>query len=762
MTGIYRILFMLAVVFTAVVTAEAEPIDLTACDLYVRTGFSAQWINRLPDVSEGKWHRVPPGKNGARVVMVKNLPLTGIPQRPFFSPKRYPPMTFTMISSFKLDAQWLRPGRLPGINFAQISNNWEIYLNGTPVRREMYLDREGRITRSRGMRDVHFPLDPRLLKKGTNILALRIVGDPTFDDTGLGQSGPYIIDDYEKLLDLNSETIPLVLLFLYFFVGVYHIFLFLLKRDEKQNLLYGLFSSGLFVYLFMRTHTVYALLPDTEWVFRIELCCLFTLIPLICLFFDYIQDAGMSVFARGYGIFCGLLIIAVIPASVTFALDVLRIWQFTALVPITYYFAVRMIYRFYLQFRRYAENRGISGPLRGYLHAAVKTLTVTVEGNLLIGIGVLTATAVYDIVDAVYLHNDLVLTRYGFFVFVMGTTLVLANRFIYVHRQVGELNLTLEQKISDLDEANRIITVSEEKYRLLVEGSSDPIFSLDKDLGFITANRAMLREMKLNADELRGYRLNDLMYFEADEEAIGKSLVREKIDEFFQQRLPVNFRVKLRSPSGAEPRDFQIRLEHVAIEGKNEVLGKAISVADDTLLEFFRSERQHYSIKNYLIVSDEISRRMVRNLAGRLSPQQITMLRMGLREIIINSIEHGNLNITFDEKSRETMSENYLEFVARRQNDPRYRDRRVGIEYSINAERAIFKITDDGDGFDHGKMISEAAKIAGDGMLAHGRGIIMALSIFDEVRYNRKGNQVLLVKYLPAYGRLTGARTDRG
>jgi anti-sigma regulatory factor (Ser/Thr protein kinase) len=32
--------------------------------------------------------------------------------------------------------------------------------------------------------------------------------------------------------------------------------------------------------------------------------------------------------------------------------------------------------------------------------------------------------------------------------------------------------------------------------------------------------------------------------------------------------------------------------------------------------------------------------------------------------------------------------------------------------------------------------------------LAHGRGIAMVRNIFDEVRYNFRGNQVLLVKYL--------------
>jgi anti-sigma regulatory factor (Ser/Thr protein kinase) len=33
-----------------------------------------------------------------------------------------------------------------------------------------------------------------------------------------------------------------------------------------------------------------------------------------------------------------------------------------------------------------------------------------------------------------------------------------------------------------------------------------------------------------------------------------------------------------------------------------------------------------------------------------------------------------------------------------------------------------------------------------DSMLSHGRGIAMARSVFDEIRYNTTGNQVLLIK----------------
>ncbi len=124
------------------------------------------------------------------------------------------------------------------------------------------------------------------------------------------------------------------------------------------------------------------------------------------------------------------------------------------------------------------------------------------------------------------------------------------------------------------------------------------------------------------------------------------------------------------------------------------------------------------------------------------------MIRIGLREIIINSIEHGNLNVSFEEKTEAIMNDRYFEFINERQIHPDFRDKRVKIEYLISASRAIYKITDQGKGFNHRKFLSALNDDPAELMLSHGRGINMVKSIFDEVRYNSKGNQVLLVKHL--------------
>ena len=70
----------------------------------------------------------------------------------------------------------------------------------------------------------------------------------------------------------------------------------------------------------------------------------------------------------------------------------------------------------------------------------------------------------------------------------------------------------------------------------------------------------------------------------------------------------------------------------------------------------------------------------------------------------------------------------------------------IAVEYSINSEKAVYKITDAGNGFDHQTMLNIDIDLENSLMRYHGRGIFISKSIFDEVIYNEKGNEVKLIK----------------
>jgi sigma-B regulation protein RsbU (phosphoserine phosphatase) len=63
---------------------------------------------------------------------------------------------------------------------------------------------------------------------------------------------------------------------------------------------------------------------------------------------------------------------------------------------------------------------------------------------MLAGALIIFGCAVFDILDSMFWAYDLVLAQYGFFVFTMGITLILANRFISIHK-ILESNLEMSR-----------------------------------------------------------------------------------------------------------------------------------------------------------------------------------------------------------------------------------------------------------------------------------------------------------------------------
>jgi len=70
--------------------------------------------------------------------------------------------------------------------------------------------------------------------------------------------------------------------------------------------------------------------------------------------------------------------------------------------------------------------------------------------------------------------------------------------------------------------------------------------------------------------------------------------------------------------------------------------------------------------------------------------------------------------------------------------------KKVTVEYSIDAERASFCITDQGPGFDPDKLPDPTAEENLEH--PHGRGVMLMRAYMTEVSFNTKGNAVTLVK----------------
>ena len=78
-----------------------------------------------------------------------------------------------------------------------------------------------------------------MLVPGTNLLTLRIFGDPTYQVTGVGYKAPHYLDDYSVIEGRQQKFLLLVLCGIFGFVGVYYFLLFLSIRKKVRFTIYG-------------------------------------------------------------------------------------------------------------------------------------------------------------------------------------------------------------------------------------------------------------------------------------------------------------------------------------------------------------------------------------------------------------------------------------------------------------------------------------------------------------------------------------------
>ena len=375
----------------------------------------------------------------------------------------------------------------------------------------------------------------------------------------------------------------------------------------------------------------------------------------------------------------------------------------------------------------------------------LKALVRTPIGNLLIGGAILFATGMFDIVDAMMMQWDLLLTKYGFFLFTMGTALILANRLGFLHDRLSGLNHTLEERIRVLTETGARLTASERRYRSLFEGSSDPIALLTDELAFIEGNRAATELFGLDRPGRAPCGLPETLYAEKREGSLPVEFLRAASRSLKDKVGPSEIILRIKAPVG-DPKPCTLRLERIDALDRKEVLLRVIPEEKDALADSFVEGRERFDVDSSLTAADRVCRRATAYLATYTGQEESRFLASCLREIVVNAVEHGNLEIGFDEKSESMKEGRYFEFLQERRADPRFRSRKVVVEYSVSSSRATFRVTDQGPGFDYRRFVR------GDGapseeLLEHGRGLFITLGAFDKVLFNDRGNQVTLVKF---------------
>ncbi|HEV2720378.1 MAG TPA: response regulator [Thermoanaerobaculia bacterium] len=116
---------------------------------------------------------------------------------------------------------------------------------------------------------------------------------------------------------------------------------------------------------------------------------------------------------------------------------------------------------------------------------------------------------------------------------------------------------------------------------------------------------------------------------------------------------------------------------------------------------------------------------------------------IGLTEILVNAVEHGNLGITYDEKSQLRAQSMWEAEVQRRLSMPEYADRAAEVRFERVDGEVRFTVRDCGDGFEWQRYFEIDPARAFD---THGRGILMARHFsFHSLEYRGCGNEVVAI-----------------
>ncbi len=113
----------------------------------------------------------------------------------------------------------------------------------------------------------------------------------------------------------------------------------------------------------------------------------------------------------------------------------------------------------------------------------------------------------------------------------------------------------------------------------------------------------------------------------------------------------------------------------------------------------------------------------------------------GLHELLINAVEHGNLGITYEEKTGLLLSGSLHEEIERRLSCEEYSTRIACVTFSATDEVLTVNIRDEGEGFEWQKYMELCSERMTD---PHGRGIATSrLLSFHDIQYLGSGNEVV-------------------
>lgn len=419
-----RLPFILLLASAAILAPSAAhadlPVDLASLPWTAQEGFTAADAAGLTGVTR---------------------PVPGFPvslPRLFGARAQGQTLHYGMSTTLHITAQDLESGHL-AVFLRGLGDNWELFINGQSVHKEMFLDHEGRILIRRTSMGRMVLIRAGVLRTGPNNITFHVVGtaEPSMrmNDAvpGFFFSEDYVLGPTSYLQARYSERVDLALMGVYLFFGLYHLLLFWARRVDRHYFHFGLFCTFLAVYSFSRSYSIYELATDSSLVTRLENVSISLLIPL---FFSFLQTYLYPAEKPGrllkivLGVHLAFFVIFVIIPFSYFAWAAVP-WKYLALVTIALY---------------------------GPFYVVRSVLKRARDAKVLAtGLSIFLIVTLFDLIrDALGVFAMEPLFQYAFFAFIVAVAGMLAMRLIQVFNEKDSLNTELETSNTALRNMDRL------------------------------------------------------------------------------------------------------------------------------------------------------------------------------------------------------------------------------------------------------------------------------------------------------------------
>lgn len=126
---------------------------------------------------------------------------------------------------------------------------------------------------------------------------------------------------------------------------------------------------------------------------------------------------------------------------------------------------------------------------------------------------------------------------------------------------------------------------------------------------------------------------------------------------------------------------------------------------------------------------------------GLIAPGQYYNLYLAIYESLINALEHGNLGITYSEKTRLLAENRYLDRLRELCQLPEHRHKKIIVECQVDDGWSVLSIQDEGNGFSVEEL---EEKLNFEKTDTHGRGLFLIHRVINRVSFNETGNKIFL------------------